>query len=221
MTWDSTWEKVFKEKEWGKYPAESVIRFVARNFYSVPKRSEIKILDAGCGAGANLWFMAREGFKVYGVDGSKTAIERANNRLKKELGDQFEKLVGGGVFVGDMQQLPFENDFFDAVIDARAISCNDYESSKKIYRELARVCKSKGKLYTTMYASGTWGLNESGISTEGFLASTGFHRLTKYEEIEDLITDWNILTIDKFMQTLDGIKNDHWIKEWIITASKK
>ncbi|MBR1383475.1 MAG: hypothetical protein IJ555_06660 [Ruminococcus sp.] len=51
-SFDSKWEKVHQERDWGKYPAESTIRFVARNFYSVPDRSRVKILDFGCGGGA-------------------------------------------------------------------------------------------------------------------------------------------------------------------------
>ena len=60
MSWDATWEEVFRQQEWGKYPGEDLIRFVARNFYNVEKRSDIKILEVGCGPGANLWFIARE-----------------------------------------------------------------------------------------------------------------------------------------------------------------
>lgn len=43
-----TWEKIHKEQEWGKYPSESVIRFIARNYYKT-KRENVKILDFGCG----------------------------------------------------------------------------------------------------------------------------------------------------------------------------
>lgn len=32
-SWDPIWEKVFKDNEWGKYPGENLIQFVARNFY--------------------------------------------------------------------------------------------------------------------------------------------------------------------------------------------
>jgi tRNA G46 methylase TrmB len=52
------------QQEWGKYPPEHVIRFVARNFYRVPDRKYVHLLEVGCGPGANVWFMAREGFAV-------------------------------------------------------------------------------------------------------------------------------------------------------------
>ena len=138
----------------------AVIRFVARNFYKAPNRSDVKLLDVGCGAGANTWFMVREGFTVCGIDGSKTAIKKASAYLKEDLNEQrLDRTEGGwNLIVGDMEELPFEDNFFDGIVDARAITCNDVESSKKIYKELARVSKSDGKLYSSMFADGIWGL---------------------------------------------------------------
>ncbi|EDP6584064.1 class I SAM-dependent methyltransferase, partial [Campylobacter jejuni] len=28
------WENIFSQKEWGKYPSENLIRFIAKNFYN-------------------------------------------------------------------------------------------------------------------------------------------------------------------------------------------
>ncbi|EAL1485109.1 SAM-dependent methyltransferase, partial [Campylobacter coli] len=45
------WENIFSNKEWGKYPSENLIRFIARNFYNVKNRNEIRILELGLGTG--------------------------------------------------------------------------------------------------------------------------------------------------------------------------
>ena len=34
MAWDSVWDGVFRENEWGKYPDENLIRFVAGKYYA-------------------------------------------------------------------------------------------------------------------------------------------------------------------------------------------
>jgi hypothetical protein len=60
MVWDPVWENIFSSIPWGKYPPEELIRFVARNFYAALQRNRIKLLEMGCGPGANLWYMARE-----------------------------------------------------------------------------------------------------------------------------------------------------------------
>ena len=82
--WDKGWERIFSENEYGKYPSEELIRFVAINYYKVPNRNEIKILEIGSGTGPNLWYLAREGFRVVGVEGSHIGVERTKKRLQKE-----------------------------------------------------------------------------------------------------------------------------------------
>ncbi len=77
------WEEIHKKQQWGTYPSEQVIRFVARNFYK-KEREKVKFLDFGCGAGANTWYLAREGFDVYAFDGSESAINRARFFLESE-----------------------------------------------------------------------------------------------------------------------------------------
>ena len=59
MSWNSNWEEVFKNKEWGRYPAEELVRFIARNYFKYKNRDIIKVLDLGCGIGSNLWFLAK------------------------------------------------------------------------------------------------------------------------------------------------------------------
>ncbi|EAI6302558.1 SAM-dependent methyltransferase, partial [Campylobacter jejuni] len=76
------WENIFSQKEWGKYPSENLIRFIAKNFYNVKDRSKINILELGLGTGANLWFCAKEGFSVSGIEWSKTGVERFKQRLE-------------------------------------------------------------------------------------------------------------------------------------------
>ena len=126
------WDKIFNEKEWGKYPSEDLIRFIAKYFYnSSNDRKNIKILEIGSGPGANLWFLAREGFCVYGIDLSKKAIEISKERLELEVSGW-----KGSLFCGDISNLNFEDDFFDAVIDIEAGSCNDFVTAKKYMMKL-------------------------------------------------------------------------------------
>src|SRR3989344_4036029 len=105
-SWDKTWEKIYRTKEWGKYPPEELVRFIAHNYYETKDRKTVKILDLGCGTGAATWFIAREGFNAYGIDGSPTAIKIAKKRFITEK-------LKGNFQVGDIISLPFEGDEFD------------------------------------------------------------------------------------------------------------
>jgi 2-polyprenyl-3-methyl-5-hydroxy-6-metoxy-1,4-benzoquinol methylase len=108
-SWDNTWENVFSNQSWGKYPAESLIRFIARNFYN-KDRSNTRILEVGCGPGANIWYLSRENFNVFGIDGSKTAIQLAQKMLDNEK-------LKATLIEDDIINLPFEKNYFDGIID--------------------------------------------------------------------------------------------------------
>jgi SAM-dependent methyltransferase len=220
MTWDTLWDEIYREREWGKYPSEELIRFIAQNYYKATDRSQIKILEAGCGAGANLWYLAREGFTVYGIDGSEVAVSRAQQRLNVECPGW-----SGRLQVGDIIQLPYPDQYFDAVIDHAAICCNSYEDSQKIYNELSRVTKPGGKLYCRTLAKDCWG-DETGqqvghhawITTEGPTFNRGYCRFTDYDEITDLIKEFDIVEIELLSKTVNSLHDA--VKEWIIVGEK-
>ena len=143
---EQIWEEIFSKKEWGKYPSENVIRFIARNFYNVQDRSKINILELGLGTGANLWFCAREGFKVSGIEWSKTGIERFRARLKDEnLSTQIEQIE-----IGDyLEKLDlFKNESFDAWMDSYSLAYNDFEKTKQIIKKAMKKLKIGGKFFS-------------------------------------------------------------------------
>ena len=96
------------------------------------------ILDVGCGVGVTPCYIARKyGCKVVGVDIVEGMIERSKERAKRErLTDQVEFRVA------DAQDLPFENDVFDAVISESVTALPDDKS--KAVSEYVRVVKPGG-----------------------------------------------------------------------------
>jgi len=144
-SWDRSWEKVFQEREWGKYPNEDLIRFIASLYKPLgsEERKRIKVLEVGCGPGAQVWYLAREGFCAYGVDGSETAIQMCKQRLKDEG-------LSAEVTVGDIVKLPYPEEFFDAVIDVAATQHNTPENIAIIFSEIHRVLKTNGSFFSLM-----------------------------------------------------------------------
>jgi SAM-dependent methyltransferase len=220
--WDPIWDITFNSQAWGKYPAEDLIRFVATNFYNVPDRSKIKILELGCGPGCNIWFLAREGFSFVGIDGSATAIEQATRRLDSEVPNWRER---GQLLVRDISKLPFGENNFDAVIDNEAVYCNDFDTSKDIYIEAARVLKENGDIFVRTFATGTWGENtgkkignNTWLCSEGPMEGKGLTRFTEFHEIPQLLKAFSITSIEINSRTLGQLKSE--VKEWIILGKK-
>lgn len=218
-SWDTIWDEVFKSQEWGKYPSESLIQFVARNFYK-SERGDIRILEVGCGTGANLWYISREGFQAYGVDGSDVAIKKANDRMISE------NLIVN-LQVADIVNLPFSNNFFDLVIDVECIYCNNSENTKIILEEIKRVLKPDGKFYSRTFSDKMFiGTNiKENIYLEyldvedGPLKGKGFVRLSSKDSINDLYGRcFKIESIDYLEYTQYNEK--YLIKEWVIISVK-
>lgn len=154
------WEKIHSEQEWGRYPSETVIRFVARNYYK-SRRNEIKILDFGCGAGANTWYLAREGFDVYAFDGSQSAVLKAEKYLQEEGYSSVHFDVMDGATI------TYEDNFFDCVIDNVCIYANTSECIEKMYEQVYRVLKKGGRVFTSCFGVGTTGYDTGTCLEEG------------------------------------------------------
>lgn len=220
--WDDAWEKVFSSRPWGKYPAEDLIRFVARNYFKATDRAAVSILEIGCGPGANLWFLSREGFSFAGVDGSTTAVRLAQERLDAETPGWRDR---GRVEVGDIVKLPFADASFDAVLDSEAVYANPLEASRAIYAEAARVAKPGGLLFSRAFSAGSWGDgtgekvgHHAWLCAEGPLVGDGLSRFTTREEIDDVVRGWRVENVDQLTRTEGG--GAHAVLEWLITARK-
>lgn len=223
MAWDAVWEDVFSTRAWGMYPAEDLIRFVARNFYQTPDRAKVKALELGCGPGANLWFLAREGFATYGIDGSETAVKLATQRLDGDCPNW--RVLGGEVRVGDFQNLPYEDGYFDFVIDNEAVYCNSFDISHQVYSESARILKKHGLIFIRTFATGCWGEGTGAPlgynawkCAEGPFAGKGYARFSSRGDLDKLLDRFKILSVELLTRT--EANGTHSIKEWLVTAQK-
>jgi SAM-dependent methyltransferase len=224
MSWDPVWESVYRSRVWGQYPGEDVIRFIKGNFASVPDRAQVRLLEVGSGAGANLWFMAREGFCAHGVERSETAVRLAGERLDRECPGW--RRIGGDVRVGDMARLPYPNGFFDAVLDIVAACYGSFDEAQQTYGELARVTRAGGRLFSRTFARGCWGDGTGAqagrdmwLCSEGPLKGFGATRFTDEADVHVLFQGWTVDRIERASLTEAGGR--HEIRHLLIYGSKQ
>jgi ubiquinone/menaquinone biosynthesis C-methylase UbiE len=218
-TWDPVWEEIFQRREWGKYPPEHVVRFIAQNFARAMDRGAIRLLEIGCGPGANVWFMAREGFRVSGIDGSSTAIQRAHERLASEG-------LSADLGVGDFVSLPWPDNCFDGVVENVSLYTNPAVAIHQALQEVHRVLKPGAPFLSSFFTEKTWGYGQGEmVETDGFanlregpLASAGFCLFLKRERIPEFFYDFSAIHVERISHTVGS--EQHLIEQFVITCRK-
>jgi len=218
-SWDPVWEETFRNRAWGKYPPEHVVRFVARSFSRAADRSTLRLLEIGCGPGANVWFMAREGFSVSGIDGSPTAIQLAAQRLAEEG-------LRADLRAGDFTQLPWPDDSFDAVIENVSLYSNPTSAIERAINEVYRVLRPGAPFLSSFFSENTWGFGTGEIVEpdgfinlrEGPLALTSFSLFLRRERVPELFRQFTDIDVESISRTLDSER--HLLEQLVITCRK-
>ena len=138
----------------------------------LPKQKKLEILDAGCGPGAALIYLAKFG-DVIGVDVSDEALKFAKKR--------------GKVVKGDIASLPFADETFDAVA-CLDLLYHKWVNTEKAFSEIKRVLKRGGILLIREPAFNWFKSSED-------IASQTSHRFTKEELKGELNREFNILKL--------------------------
>ncbi len=222
MTVDPIWEEIHSSREWGKYPPEELVRFVARRYYGSENRKAVRILDLGCGLGSGVWYFCREGFSASGIDSSPSAIDRLERRLEAEG-------LTADLHVGDIvHSLPgfFHPESFDAITEVTCLYCLPFSEAKSVVRQAANLLKPGGCFFAMTFDVATWGFglgrqvepNSFADITEGPLKDRGFARFYARHELDDLFSALPIVSVESTTRTLQNERNV--VKHWVVECQK-
>ena len=115
-----------------RYPSDVLVRLGAA---LLDRSVDRRILDFGCGTGANLVHFASQGYQVWGVDSSRDALVKAEEKLNKaHTCAQLRLTAAAG-------PLPFEDGFFDVAYAWHVLYYNDAAGWGAVVRELQRVSR--------------------------------------------------------------------------------
>lgn len=196
-----------------------------------PSPGKTKVLEIGCGAGNNLWFLCRERFDVYGVDGSESACEIARKQL---AGHGFEPAIHKAEF-GD---LPFEDQTLDIIVDREATYCGTLEDIKATWKEACRVLKKGGLVISFFYSddhpdcveanknSAFASKIENNTFTDfqgGTFKDTGIAHFATRKELTEIFDFLDIKFVNKHSTTTiyESCDYHYHYSEWVVVGIKK
>ena len=126
-----------------------------------------RVLDAGCGTGANLAMLRRRGYDARGVDVSQAALDLAAQRPE----------CRGCLSQASAAELPFPAESFDAVISADVLYLLSEPEEQAALTECRRVLKPGGVLIVNLPAY-EWlrGRHDQAIGTQRRYTVAGLRR---------------------------------------------
>lgn len=145
-SFDPIWREKYARGLAVRAPYDCVVSFVYRNLPAKRQRSDIRILEVGCGTGNNVWYLAREGFSLSGVDASPEAISYASERLREDK-------LSANLQVGDFTRLPYPDNTFDLIFDRAALTNCGLSFARQAVAEIHRVLAPGGKFFINPYSS--------------------------------------------------------------------
>lgn len=153
-------EKHFKKRGFAsqrRYPNEPLVQFLAEYYFALPRvaRKKMRILEVGCGSGANLWVIAREGFDAHGLDIAASALPLCKKMLKSYG-------TSAKLRVGNMRALPYRDYFFDAVVDVFSIEHTTLKGHEQVFAEIFRCLKPGGRFFSWHLGAGSINFTKGG-----------------------------------------------------------
>ena len=190
-----------EEKHWWFIDLRSLLLYYISR---ISDNRNFKILDAGCGTGKNMEVIKFLGYEIYGIDRSHEAIK-------------FCKLRGiSNVKIGDVINIPFEDDYFDILFSFDVLICLEKDELKKAINEFIRVTKKGGFILLNLAAFPfLWSQHDDAWGTKKRFVKRDIYELFKDHNMKYIKISYRIfvlflpIVLVKFFKKIKGkLKKD-------------
>lgn len=129
------WETVYSSgAQLSSWPWTDVVSLVMR--HAKPVKSGARVLELGCGVGANIPFLLSLGFDYYSVEGSSAAVAILHDRFPK---------LSSQIIEGDFTKDLIFDGPFDLILDRASLTCNSTNSIAQTISSLKNILAQNGK----------------------------------------------------------------------------
>jgi cyclopropane fatty-acyl-phospholipid synthase-like methyltransferase len=214
----SPWNKTYSndKKVWGDKP--SALAIYASNYLKESSRftgkSDIFILDLGCGYGRDAIFLARNlPCHILGLDNSKVAIDMAKESLPEDLNKRIELLCYDFTRVKDKYDVIFVSNLYHLLVP---------EERGKLRETIKRCLKKDGFIFLSTLSTHDPEHFGKGTPVANETNSYQDERYIHFSTREELEKDFNFLNIHAlfewdFQETRST--GDHHHISWILMGS--
>ena len=201
-----TWNELFTQDEFRwKDLNEHVVAFVPM----LKQRDAKRVLDLGCGAGRHTVFLAHAGFQVCGVDIAENGLAHTREWLAREnLSAELKR--------GDIEQIPYPDEFFDAVISIYVIYHKTFDGMRRVIAEIYRVMKPGALALISLQSKRGYRYRfGQEIEPDTFVTSIGadageVHHYSDLADIEKLFAQFVIQRVELEEKIEEGNRHSHW-----------
>ncbi len=221
MSFSSKWDAAYRRNEHQSiWPWSNLVSRCLRHTALKNRDASFRVLELGCGAGANIPFFLEYGADYHGVEGSQAAV----GSLQARFPELTDKLAAGDF----TDSLIFDGPF-DLVVDRAAITHNDTAAIRRCLSMIKASLSDAGVFigcdwYSTdsaRYRQGEKGVDPftCGDIAEGTFAGIGQVHFSSYEHIQDLFGGFKILSLDHIAEQV-YVGSGEGNATWQIVATK-
>jgi SAM-dependent methyltransferase len=222
MSFSKEWDERYREgSHMSRWPWSDLVSFTYR--YARPTGPDFRVLELGCGAGANIPFYQALGVRYHAVEGSPSIVSQLCERFP-----EYRETIVAGDFTG---RIPFEPGF-DLVVDRAALTHNGTDAIRSCIKGmLGGILKPGGVFlgidwFATTHSEYPKGeAAEDRYTRQGFVggqfAGVGRVHFSDRPHLEELFSGFEILALEekqsRFHIPADGFN----LATWNLAARRK
>lgn len=223
MGFSSEWERRYAENtHLSVWPWSDVVSLVHRHCKPIIAAGGGRVLELGCGAGANIPLFRALGMDYYAIEGSPTIVKQLHQRYP----DMVEKIQVGDFSVDQ----PFV-EAFDLVIDRAALTHNSTASIKNGL-QIAFDSLTPGGIFVgsdwfstshTDYSGGEPCDDEYTRTNhaKGQFIGTGKVHFSDEAHLRDLFSGFEIVSMEEKLMRRHEPRDNHLFAAWNIVARRR
>lgn len=202
------------------WPWSDLVSLVYRNCQDLV-REHGKVLELGCGAGANIPLFVHLGLDYHAVEGSATIVQTLRERYPQ---------LAGKIAVGDFTSEQPHGVGFGLVVDRASLTHNDTASIRRGLALAWQALRSGGLFigvdwFSTRHSDFRDGLDDADPYTRGGyrsgqFAGVGRVHFSDEAHLRDLFAGWQLLLLEESQVRRVEPADGHVFSSWKIVARK-